>query len=271
MTPECLGEAMYREVMLADEYKLRKLPAADYDKRAADADDEQKKAIIADYPDTHVKINGEDYVVPNPYRARAVRQGYRGSPVSFANPAGSTSYNSAVRKANAALINKLSFDDVLLDSDMTRAFLSSLWFCATNPILDGERCTPAAAIAKLREFEKYKYQAAIGAKADAMTANGTWGSIKAQLDTVLGYFAPTSIPVGPPATVTPPIGSPRPIVAPPIGVRRPIVTPIVVPTKGMPVVIPIGGNPRLVTIKRGFAAGPPLKPTRGFGFIVPKA
>ena len=224
LTPECLGEAMLREVILADDYAKREhldletyqtaletLNTDDADKQAA-----AKAKLESDYPDSFVNIDGVPTRVPNPYRARATRDTYR-TPITFANPGGDPN----IRSANATLIKKLSHgDNILMDKDVTIAFLEALWFCGRNPVLNGEKCTVAKVIAELREFEKYKSQGSLAEKTQEITGDNTWIFLKEGIDKILRLIdeKPVFMPVAP-APVTPvsaPVSAPvsTPVSAP---------------------------------------------------------
>ena len=201
LTPECLGEAVYREVMAADAYAhTEHTEGAESYNKAVEAytkeTDVPKKALkktqlLKNYPESHVTIEGVKYAVPNPYMAGSVRESYGGAPATFFNPNPNpteTSFKAKVRSQNAALINNLSFDDILLDKDMTISFLDALWFCGRNPILEGERCTPARAIALLREFEQVKHDGLRYKESKEATKNFHWNSLKSWMNLAMKQF-----------------------------------------------------------------------------------
>ena len=252
LTPECLGEAMLREVILADDYAKREhldletyqtaletLNTDDADKQAA-----AKAKLESDYPDSFVNIDGVPTRVPNPYRARATRDTYR-TPITFANPGGDPN----IRSANATLIKKLSHgDNILMDKDVTIAFLEALWFCGRNPVLNGEKCTVAKVIAELREFEKYKSQGSLAEKTQEITGDNTWIFLKEGIDKILRLIdeKPVFMPVAP-APVAAPVAVAAPVSAPaPVTVAAPVSAPAPV-TVAAPITAPVSA-PAPVTV-----------------------
>jgi hypothetical protein len=200
---------MYREVMAADQYahsahadsKVTAYNDAvlDYNKEKISKKKEFKKTqLLSAYPDSHVTIEGVKYVVPNPYRARYIRQNYTsGAPATFFNPNPTTKdfpYAAKVRSQNAALINTLSFDEIMMDKDMTIAFLEALWFCGRNPTLEGERCTPAKVIAELRQFEKVKMEDLKYKVNKEVTKEHHWAQLKMWMDKVIGLLGDETFP-----------------------------------------------------------------------------
>ena len=155
----------------------------------------KKTQLLSAYPDSHVTIEGVKYAVPNPYRAQSVRQTYGGAPATFFNPnPGDTQYAAKVRSQNTALINTLSFDEIMMDKDMTIAFLEALWFCGRNPTLEGERCTPAKVIAELRQFEKVKMEDLKYKTNKEATKEHHWAQLKLWMDKVIGLLSDESFP-----------------------------------------------------------------------------
>jgi hypothetical protein len=198
---------MYREVMAADQYAHSvhtDSTVTAYNKAVLEHKSEKdskkkefkKTQLLSTYPDSHVTIEGVKYVVPNPYRAQTVRQSYiSGAPATFFNPNPTDyPYAAKVRSQNAALINQLSFEEIMMDKDMTIAFLEALWFCGRNPTLEGERCTPAKVIAELRQFEKVKMEDLKYKENKETTKEHHWAQMKQWMDKVIGLLSDDVFP-----------------------------------------------------------------------------
>jgi hypothetical protein len=289
LTPEYVGNKIYDEVMAAEAFKISNriyekvgldYPYLSTDHGYAgyleDLEDLKKnntgqnsnlkrKFIETKYPHkTIYNENYEPFTIPNPYRARAIREKYTltDGRVTFASP-NTNRYSNEVRAANSALVEAFAFDSLLFDKDMTIAFLASLWHCA-NQEEGGEKCIPAQVVMRLREFEQFKNQ---GAKAAAVQDLRGWPKLAGYLETALRMMESLDMPqasvethnVVPKITAVTPI---RPAAAPTM-VTKPLV-----PTSAAPPVSPVvpltGLAERLKRLK-GFGPYPAAKPPAGFG------
>ncbi len=272
--PDCLGKAVLRDIMAAEQFKnslrLRKNPDSalrTYNQKAeelktlqglrtpsaeqATRRDELERELATGYADRLVHIRGADneihtFTVPNPYRALAYREDRR-KPVNFAKPAeyegGDNDPDGRMYAANTLLLNELAPAEMIADSAMATSLLESLWFCGSNPTLSTDpRCYPAKVLGELREWNANKKQSEIGRKAADALKDTSW-SVTKQIMVALENAAAGG-------TVFPFIdmkaGAPAPAVAAP-----PTVTP---PPS------PAGGSP---------PASPPPSPTLPPAGIVP--
>ena len=269
---------------------------------AGESDKWRRKFIGTKYPHKTIYDEyGVPFKIPNPYRAKAIRDQYTVTEghVTFASP-NTNRYSNEVRAANSALVKAFAFDSLLFDKDMTNAFLASLWHCA-NPIQGGEKCTPAQVIMRLREFEQFKNQ---GAKAAAVQDLRGWPELAGYLETALLMMesldmprASAATPIQPAAThivvptplVPKPAVVPTPLVPKPAVVPTPLVPkPAVVPKPAFPkplspkpaappapvrAVVPLTGLADRLKRLKGFGPYPAAKPPAGFGpqlrYIVP--
>lgn len=304
LTPEYVGNKIYDEVMVADAFKENKrmyekagldypYPSTDHgdvgyehDRQIYDAGKNDKwKRNFIDIKYPHKTIydeNGVPFIIPNPYRAKAIRDQYTkiDGQVTFASP-NTTPYSKEVSAANSALVKAFAFDSLLFDKDMTNAFLASLWHCK-NPIQGGEKCTPAQVIMRLREFEQFKNQ---GAKAAAVQDLRGWPELAGYLETALHMMesldmprasaaSPISVPIATPIQpAATHIVVPTPAVAPnPLG-PKPAVVPKPLAPAPVRAVVPLTGLADRLKRLKGFGPYPAAKPSAGFGpqlrYIVP--
>lgn len=171
--PECGGRAIYRDILVADEFKKTGRLAVHPDRGVAaynalvdeitalkaDGTNPDRLATLQyqlekDYGDMPLWIaDGETGVprvlpLPNPYRAMAERE----SGVSFANPAGTPQ-----RQKNVDVLRSLvgpKGREMLEDSKFATSLLEALWFCGQSHVMsDKARCYPARILAELREME----------------------------------------------------------------------------------------------------------------------
>jgi len=274
---------------------------------AGESDKWRRKFISTKYPHKTIYDEyGVPFKIPNPYRAKAIRDQYTVTEghVTFASP-NTTRYSNEVRAANSALVRAFAFDSLLFDKDMTSAFLASLWHCA-NPIQGGEKCTPAQVIMRLREFEQFKNQ---NVKAAAVQDLRGWPELAGYLETALLMMESLDMPRASAAAVPiQPAATPKPLAPMPLATKplapKPAAAPAVVPKPLAPKPLapkplapkPIGPKPldpkpldpkpapvraivpltgladRLKRLK-GFGPHPAAKPPAGFGpqlrYIVP--
>ncbi len=325
LTPEYVGDKIYDEVMAADAFKENKrmyekagldypYPSTDHgdvgyehDRQmyeAGESDKWRRKFIGTKYPHKTIYDEyGVPFKIPNPYRAKAIRDQYTVTEghVTFASP-NTNRYSNEVRAANSALVKAFAFDSLLFDKDMTNAFLASLWHCA-NPIQGGEKCTPAQVVMRLREFEQFKNQ---GAKAAAVQDLRGWPELAGYLETALlmmesldmpraSAASPISVPITTPIkpavtpikpAVTPnsvskiaavtaaaPTMVPRPTYPKPAVVPTPLVPKPAAPPAPVRDVVPLTGLAERLKRLKGFGPYPAAKPPAGFGpqlrYIVP--
>lgn len=300
LTPKFVGDNIYDEVMAAEAFKISKriyekvgldYPYLSTDHGYAgyleDLEDLKKnntgqnsnlkrKFIETKYPHkTIYNENYEPFTIPNPYRARAIREKYTltDGRVTFASP-NTNRYSNEVRAANSALVEAFAFDSLLFDKDMTIAFLASLWHCA-NPEKGGEKCIPAQVIMRLREFEQFKNQ---GTKAAAVQYLRGWSTLAKYLKKALRMMESLDMPqASAPAPVVAHVSStPPPAVAhvsstPAPAPAAPAPAPAALPPKSA--LVPLTGLAERLKRLKGFGPNLAAKPSAGFGpqlrYIVP--
>ena len=317
LTPAYVGNKIYNEVMVADAFiknkRMYKKAGLDYpypstdhgdvgyehDRqiyKAGESEEWKRNFIDTKYPHKTIYDEyGVPFKIPNPYRAKAIRDQYKVTKgqVTFASP-NTTQYSNEVSAANSALVKAFAFDSLLFDKDMTNAFLASLWHCK-NPIQGGEKCIPAQVVMRLREFEQFKNQ---GAKAAAVQDLRGWPKLAGYLEMALLMMGSLDMPQASAATPIQPAAThivvPTPVVPKPLGPKPAVVptplvpTPAVAPTPLVPktlspnpaappapvsVVVPLTGLAERLKRLKGFGPYPAAKPPAGFGpqlrYIVP--
>jgi 8-oxo-dGTP pyrophosphatase MutT (NUDIX family) len=182
--PECASRAIFRDIMVAEEFKktgrLAVRPnsgATAYNKLVAEiaalqadgtdpvALETKKSQLEEDYGDIPLWISdpatGVPRVMPlpNPYRAMASRE----QATTFANPAGGSGDFSAKNVAVLSALVGPKGKQMLEDSKFATSLLEALWFCGQGHVMnDKARCYPAMVLAELREQEMATAQRSAG-------------------------------------------------------------------------------------------------------------
>jgi hypothetical protein len=180
--PECASRAIFRDIMVAEEFKktgrlavrpnsgaqaynklVAEIAALQADRTDPGALASKQSQLDEDYGDIPLWITdpatGVPRVLPlpNPYRAMASRE----QATTFANPSGG-----AFSAKNVAVLSALvgpKGKQMLEDSKFATSLLEALWFCGQGHVMnDKARCYPAMVLAELREQEAAAAQRSAG-------------------------------------------------------------------------------------------------------------
>jgi hypothetical protein len=116
------------------------------------------KKFYTKYPNSLLEIFGEDTQmnVMNPFVAQYYRT-QKG--VSFSDPTtfGNDTYGRAILQSNADLLKKVGHPELINNTPIATAYLSSLWACANNPLgTDDPRCAFSRIYSELVDYHMFQ-------------------------------------------------------------------------------------------------------------------